>query len=350
MSADLIVQAPMAGGPSTPALAAAVSAAGGLGFVAAGYLEPAALHAQIAAVRALTARPFGVNVFMPSTTPAPRSRVETYAERIAPMAAAAGVVLGTPRFDDDHFDAKVAVVLEARPAVVSFTFGSPDPGTVRELQARDIEVWVTVTSRDEARTAALTGADGLVVQGAEAGGHQGSFVDSDVEPLPLLELLGAVRAVLTEVPHHRSGCRLIATGGLQTGAHIAAALDAGASAVQLGTAFMLCPEAATSEAHRTALSNAAPTTFTRAFTGRRARGIVNAWTTAVGNAAPMAYPEVHHLTAPLRAHGRRVGDPDLINMWAGVNHELTRSLPAAQLVAELAAEIAAAREDYSSRG
>ena len=350
MSAELIVQAPMAGGPSTPALAAAVSEAGGLGFVAAGYLEPAALQTQIAAVRALTARPFGVNVFMPSTTPAPRSTVETYAARIAPMAAAAGIALGTPRFDDDHFDAKVAVVLEARPAVVSFTFGSPDPGTIRELQAREIEVWITVTSRDEARTAALSGADGLVVQGAEAGGHQGSFTDSDVEPLPLLELLNAVRSVLPELPHRHSRCRLIATGGMQTGRHIVAALEAGASAAQLGTAFMLCPEAATSDAHRSALSTTAATTLTRAFTGRRARGIVNAWTDAIGESAPMAYPEVHHLTAPLRAHGRRVGDPDLINMWAGVNHELTRAVPAGQLVAELTAEIAAVRESYSSRG
>ena len=340
----------MAGGPSTPALAAAVCEAGGFGFVAAGYLDAAALRAQIETVRALTTRPFGVNVFAPPSTPASRSAVDAYAELIAPMAAAAGVGLGTPRFDDDHFDAKLAVVLDTRPAVVSFTFGAPDPGTIRELQARGIEVWITVTSRDEARSAALSGADALVVQGAEAGGHQGSFVDTDDEPLPLLELLGAVGTVISELPHRYSGCRMIATGGLQTGQQIAAALAAGASAVQLGTAFMLCPEAATSDAHRLALATTAPTTLTRAFTGRRARGIVNAWTDVAGNAAPTAYPEIHHLTAPLRVHGRRVGNPDLINMWAGVNHELTRAVPAAQIVAELAAEVAAAGEGHSSRG
>ena len=345
-----IVQAPMAGGPSTPALAAAVSEAGGFGFVAAGYLDPAALGTQIEAVRALTDRPFGINVFAPPATPAPRGAVEAYAELIAPIAAAAGVALGTPRFDDDHFDAKLAVVLDSRPAAVSFTFGSPDPGTIRELRARGIEVWITITSRDEARTAALAGADALVVQGAEAGGHQGSFADTDDEPLPLLDLLRTVAEVMPEVPHRSSRCRLIATGGLQTGAQIAAALAAGADAVQLGTAFMLCPEAATSEVHRRALATPAPTTLTRAFTGRRARGIVNAWTDLVGGAAPSAYPEIHHLTAALRAHGRRAGDPDLINMWAGADHHLARALPAAQIVAELADEIAAARRDHSPRG
>jgi len=340
----------MAGGPSTPALAAAVCNAGGLGFVAAGYLTAEALRAQIDAVRDLSNRPFGVNLFAPPSTPAPRSAVDAYAETIAPMAAAAGVDLGTPRFDDDHFDAKLAVLLATRPAVVSFTFGSSDPGTIRELQARGIEVWITVTSREEARSAALSGADALVVQGAEAGGHQGSFVDTDDEPLLLLDLLRAVRAVVAELPPRQSACRLIATGGLQTGQQIVAALDAGANAAQLGTAFMLCPEAATSDAHRVALASAAPTTLTRAFTGRRARGIVNAWTDAVGDAAPKAYPEIHHLTAPMRAHGRRSGNPDLFNLWAGVNHELTRAVPAAQIVAELAAEIAAAREGQSSRG
>jgi nitronate monooxygenase len=339
----LIVQAPMAGGASTPALAAAVCEAGGLGFVAAGYLDAVALRDQIAATRALTARPFGVNIFMPSPAPASRDVVEEYAALLAPMATAAGVELGAPRFDDDHFDDKLQVVLDTRPAVVSFTFGLPHAGMIGDLQARDIEVWITVTSAFEASTAALAGADALVVQGAEAGGHQGSFVDTDDEPLELLDLLHAVCGALADLPHPYSGCRLVAAGGLQTGYQIAAALEAGASAVQLGTAFMLCPEAATSVAQRLALATPASTTLTRAFTGRRARGIVNAWTAAIGGAAPMAYPEIHHITAGLRAHGRRIANPDLINLWAGVNHELARAMPAAQIVAELTAEIAAAQ-------
>src|SRR4051812_36219731 len=157
-AAALIVQAPMAGGPSTPALAAAVSEAGALGFVAAGYLDAETLRAHIAETRVLTSKPFGVNLFVPSFAPAPRQIIEAYAELLAPMAAQAGVALGAPRFEDDHFDHKLAVALDPRPAVVSFTFGLPDPGTIRELQARDIEVWITVTSAHEARLAAQAGA------------------------------------------------------------------------------------------------------------------------------------------------------------------------------------------------
>jgi nitronate monooxygenase len=342
-AAALIVQAPMAGGPSTPALAAAVSEAGGFGFIAAGYLDIDGLRAEIEQTRTLTSRPFGVNIFAPTPTPASRHLVDEYAALLAPMAAQAGVDLGPARFEDDHFDAKLAIVLEMRPAVVSFTFGSPDPGTIRELQARDIEVWITVNSADEARTAGQSGADALIVQGSEAGGHQGSFTDTDDEPLALLDLLGVVRGALTELPRRFANCRLIATGGLHTGEQIGRALDAGASAVQLGTAFMRCPEAGTSAAHREALSTAGSTTLSRAFTGRRGRGIVNAWTEGVGRQAPKAYPEVHHLTKALRAHGRRVGDTDLFNLWAGVGHEQARVLPAGQIVTELAEEVVAVR-------
>jgi nitronate monooxygenase len=120
------------------------------------------------------------------------------------------------------------------------------------------------------------------------------------------------------------------------GGDVASVLAAGAGAAQLGTAFLLCPEAGTAPVHRAAIARPAATTLTRAFTGRRARGIVNAWTDAVGTAAPSAYPELHHLTAPLRAHGRAVGDPDLVNLWAGTRHHLAREMPAAALVAELA--------------
>ena len=321
----------MAGGPSTPQLAAAVSEAGGMGFVAAGYRTPQALEEDLAATRALTARPFGVNLFAPSGTPADPEVVRMYAERLRPDAERAGVALGEPRFDDDAFDAKLSL-LDARPvAAVSFTFGCPPPATVARLQAAGSSVWVTVSDVDEALEAVEAGADALVVQGVEAGGHRATFADRrDPPDYGLLALLQLVRA--------RVGVPLVATGGIATGPAIAAVLSAGAAAAQLGTAFMRCPEAATSAVHRTALASAAPTRLTRAFSGRLARGIVNRLLEEHSAEAPIAYPEVHHLTTPLRAHGRRAGDPDLINLWAGQAHELAEEVPAAELVARLMAE------------
>jgi nitronate monooxygenase len=335
-----IVAAPLAGGPSTPALAAAVSNAGALGFVAAGYLTLDQLRAQVDEVRRLTSAPLGVNVFSPPVAKGNPGAVERYAALIEPMAAAEGVTLGEARFDDDSYDAKVDYVLTARPAVVSFTFGCPTADVVDALHAAGIDAWVTVTDIEEVMQAIRVGADAVVAQGAEAGGHRGSFVDNDNEPLPLRQLLEQTHDCISA-----SGAttQIVAAGGLMTGADIAAVLGAGAAAAQLGTALLLCPEAGTNAAYREMLSAGRPTTLTRAFTGRRARGITNTWTDRVGDAAPSAYPEINHLTSPLRAHGRRTNNTDLFNLWAGERHQLARALPAAELVSKLRAELAAAR-------
>jgi nitronate monooxygenase len=323
-----IVQAPLAGGPSTPALAAAVCNAGGLGFVAAGYKTATAMSDDIARTRAATDRPFGVNVFVPGHGPADPAAVQAYAERLEPEARRAGVALGTPKFDDDDFDAKLAALRRERVAVVSFTFGCPPADVIGALQDSGSEVWVTVTDVDEARAAVQTGADALVVQGVEAGGHRAAFVDRDDRvDYGLLALLQLVSARV-DVP-------LVATGALATGAAVAAVLVAGAAAAQVGTAFMRCPEAGTSPAHRAALQSARATGLTRAFSGRLARGIVNQLQAEHTSTAPIAYPEVHHLTAPLRAYGRSVGDPDVVNLWAGQAHELAQDAPAAEVVARL---------------
>jgi nitronate monooxygenase len=333
-----IVQAPMAAGPSTPELAAAVARAGALGFVAAGYLTSDALLGQLDATRALTDGPFGVNLFSPGE-PADPEPVRAFVERVAPLAAAEGVALGEPRFDDDHYDDKVEIVIEARPAVVSFAFGCPSPEVVRRCADVGSEVWVTVTDATEALAARAAGAHAVVAQGNEAGAHRGAFVDDDREPLPLSALLDEVRNAFGA---HPEAPAVIAAGGLMTGAEVARALAAGAVAAQLGTAFLLCPEAGTSAVHRRAIAEARPTVITRAFTGRRARGLVNAWTEQFTAGAPRAYPEVHHVTSPLRAHGRRTGNADLVNLWAGTGHARARALPAAVLVAELARELASA--------
>jgi nitronate monooxygenase len=323
-----IVQAPLAGGPSTPALAAAVCNAGALGFVAAGYKTAGAMRDDIARTRAMTDRPFGVNLFVPGGGPADLAAVAAYAERLEPDARRAGVPLGAPRFDDDDFDAKLAVLRDERVAVASFTFGCPAADVAGGLRRIGTEVWVTVTDVEEARAAAAASADALVLQGVEAGGHRGSFVDRDDRAdygiLALVQLVAAA----VDLP-------LVATGAIATGEAMAAVLVAGAAAAQVGTAFMRCPEAATAPVHRAALAAPRATGLTRAFSGRLARGIVNRFQAEHTSAAPIAYPEIHHLTAPLRAHGRSAGDPDLVNLWAGQTHDLALEAPAAEVVARL---------------
>jgi nitronate monooxygenase len=331
-----IIQAPMAGGPSTPALAAAVSGAGGLGFVAAGYLSPEAFASQVAEVRPLTDAPFGVNLFVPGSPEVDSEALRAYVEELGPGA-------GEPRFDDDGWEEKLAFLRSEPVAVVSFTFGCPSAEVVASLQERGSEVWATVTSPTEARVARDAGADALVLQGVEAGGHRGTFDDpqSGGEGLSSLTLLRLVASAKLGLP-------LVPTGGITDASAVAAMLAAGAAAVQLGSAFMLCPEAATNPAHRAALAREAPTALTRAFSGRLARGIENRFMRDHAD-APRAYPHIHHATSPMRAEARKREDPDGFNLWAGQAHSLARSLPAAELVRELSEGAYAALEAAAAR-
>jgi nitronate monooxygenase len=318
-----VVQAPMAGGPSTPELAVAVSEAGGLGFLAAGYRSAADVRSEIERVTGATARPFGVNLFVPRTDPYDADALTRYVAALGPLA-------GEPRWDDDGWDAKLELLRDAAVPVVSFTFGCPSVDDVAALRGAGSEVWVTVTRVAEARAALAAGAQALVVQGVEAGGHQGSWEDrDDTERLGLLALLRLV-ATETEAP-------LVAAGGIADGAAVAAVLVAGASAAQLGSAFMLADEAGTDPALRAAFAGLAPTALTRAFSGRTARGIANRFMRE-HDRAPAAYPQVHHATAPLRADARRRGDGDGFNLWAGQAYRLARSAPAARIVEGLAAD------------
>jgi nitronate monooxygenase len=325
-----IVGAPMGGGPSTPALAAAVSEAGGLGFLAAGYKPAAEVARELAEARAATARPFGVNVFVPAEPDVDEEAIAAYAATLVGEAERYGAELGEPRWDDDGWEAKLELLEREQPAVVSFTFGCPDREVVAALQAADVSVWCTVTTATEARLAAAAGVDAVVVQGAEAGAHQGSFDDTDDPPVALLELVPLVRGA-TELP-------LVAAGGISDGAGLASALAGGASAAQIGTALLLTPEAGTSGPHRAALAGDAPTVLTRAFTGRRARGIANRFIREHEPLAPRGYPHVHHLTAPIRAAARAARDPDGINLWAGESYRRAEATPAGELVRRWAAD------------
>jgi nitronate monooxygenase len=210
---------------------------------------------------------------------------------------------------------------------VSFTFGIPGEDVMAGLRARGTEVWVTVTSPEEARRAAAAGADLLLVQGYEAGGHRGGTSDATGEGTGLIALLQLITADLATP--------VVAAGGIATGQAIAAVLCLGARAAALGTAFLDCPEAATAPVHRSALHDDAPTRLTRAFSGRTARGIENGFLRAHSASAPAAYPEVHHLTSPMRKAARQAGLADYVNLWAGQAYPLTAAAPAADLVREL---------------
>ncbi|MGH3390855.1 MAG: nitronate monooxygenase, partial [Actinomadura sp.] len=309
-----IVQAPMAGGGSCPALVAAVSGAGGLGFLAAGYKTAAQVRDEIVETRSLTSRPFGVNLFVPSAAPVDGAAVAAYQERLAPEAARLGTSLGVPVGGDDDWDAKVAELLTDPPAVVGFTFGVPALEVIKAFQDRGVLVVVTVTSAAEA--ASVPEADALCVQGAEAGAHRGSFTNDLGDGLRLLPLLAAVRQV-TDRP-------LIATGGLGSGGQIAEVLAAGAVAAQLGTAFLRSAESGAHPVHKAALADPrfTATAVTRAFSGRPARGLVNRFMTEHSAVAPAAYPQVHNLTSPLRRAAARQGDAGAMALWAGESFRL----------------------------
>jgi nitronate monooxygenase len=337
-----IVQAPLAGGPSTPKLAAAVGEAGGFGFLAAGYKTANAVREDILEHRRLTDLPFGVNVFSPPAPAGDREAIDRYAARMRGEADRYDVDPGDPRHDDDGYEEKLDLLADERVAVVSFTFGSPDPGVVERLHGVNSDVWVTVTNPAEAVQARDAGADALIVQGFEAGGHRGYFADdAGAEDLGLLVAL-RLTAAQVDLP-------LVAAGGLVDGAGVAAVLCAGAAAAQIGSALMLTPEAGTAPAHRQALSERRPTRLTRAFSGRQARGIANRFMAEHGDDAPAAYPDVHHLTAPIRAAARNAGDGEAINLWAGQAYPLVTGEPAGDVVRRLGAEARAAALELNRR-
>jgi nitronate monooxygenase len=314
-----IVLAPLAGGPSTPELAAAVSNAGGLGFLGGAYLSADQLAEQIAATRRLTSRPIGVNLFVLREHPVDHAAVSAYANELEPETRRLGAELGEPRFDDDGFDTKLDVILDAQVEVVSFTFGRPDDTVLARVRRSGAAVWLTVTSAAEA----AGDADALVVQGTEAGGHRGTWDDRNDETT-LTQLLAEIERPLP----------IVAAGGIADRDAVRVALDGGAAAVQVGTAFLLCPEAGTGDAYRRALATRRDTAVTRAFTGRRARGLANRFMRDHPD-APSAYPHIHHLTAPLRAAAREAGDADSFNLWAGTAVALARAEPASAVVERL---------------
>jgi nitronate monooxygenase len=326
-----VLAAPMAGGPTVPALVLAASEAGSAGFLAAGYKTPEALAAEVAEVRATT-EAFGVNLFSPHWVPVDPAAYAGYRELLLPLAASYGVELPvTPVENDDHWQGKVDVLLDAAPPVVSFTFGLPEPAAARALRQAGSVLVQTVTSPDEARLADEAGMDALVVQSAYAGGHSGTFTpERPVARTPLSDLVSAVRAV-TELP-------LVAAGGVSDSADVAAALGEGARAVAVGTLLLLADEAGTNPGHRAGLSGGdrGPQLTTTAFSGRPAGAVMNGFLAAYDGKGPLGYPALHYLTSPIRKAAAAAGNPEHVNLWAGAGHRQAMQRPAGEILRGLA--------------
>lgn len=333
-----IIVAPMAGGASSPELMAASSEAGALGSLGLAYRTPDQIAEDIAKTRALTARPFNANLFAGGYEPRRRVEPEPMLALMTEVHAELGLpppVL--PPNPESPFDAQFEAVIAAKPAVFSFTFGLPSGAAIARLRAAGIIVIGTATTVDEARHLESAGVDAIVAQGEEAGAHRGTFLGAFEESMvPTLDL---TRAIVNAV-----SLPVIASGGLMDGGDIAAALKAGAVAAQLGTAFLPCPECGTPPAHKKALLAAREdrTVMTRAFSGRPARGLTNAFIERARPDTILPFRQQNDLTRPMRNEAGKRGDPRYLSLWAGRGVTRSRAMPAAALVETLVGEIARA--------
>ncbi|HVW35272.1 MAG TPA: nitronate monooxygenase [Acidimicrobiia bacterium] len=333
-----IVGAPMGGGPSTPALVAAVSNAGGLGSLAGGYLSPEKLAADIAAVRELTDRPFAVNLFVAATEEPGPEQIEAALLALEPYRMELGLparpIAEGPWAPD--FDAQVAALVDARVPVASFTFGLPSAAQTKALHDTGSLVAGTATTVEEAVAVEAAGADLVVTQGSEAGAHRGTFLGDHEH---------ALVGTLALVPQVCDAVRLpvIAAGGIMDGRGLAAVLSLGAGAAALGTALLRTPEAGTSAPYRRALAGAAETSsrVTTRITGRAARGIENRLMRDLRDVAVPPYPVMHTLTSELRRTAAAHDDPDLMSLWCGQGIRLSSEEPAADVVARVVEDAAA---------
>jgi nitronate monooxygenase len=330
-----LVVAPMAGGPTTPALVIAAAGAGAMGFLAAGYKSAADLAADVQTVRAASSPIFGVNVFVPGEPTSDPAGLAAYVEGLQKEAADLGVAAGPAQWDDDDYRAKLETLLADPPPIVSFTFGCPSIDVVRALQGRGALVAITVTTPLEAAAAHTAGADCLCLQGAEAGAHRGSFVNDNRpdQDDPLVDLLSEVPKI-SDLP-------LIAAGGISGPEAVAATLGAGATLVQLGTAFLRCSESGAHPTYKAALADPRFTTtaITRAFSGRRARSVENGFMRA-HEGAPAAYPEINRATRPLRSAAAAAGDPDRMSLYAGTGFRSAEERSAGEIIEGLMAGLA----------
>jgi nitronate monooxygenase len=337
-----IIQAPMAG-VSTPSLAAAVSNAGGLGSLGIGGGNVAQARQAIEETRKLTTQPFNVNVFCHAPAERDPAREAAWVAYLAPLFAEFGAtppaslneIYKTFTGDDEAFE----LLLEHKPAVVSFHFGLPATEHLKALRQAGIYTLASATNLHEAQRIEEAGIDAIVAQGIEAGGHRGMFdTEADDE--------GLSTSVLVRMLLRQTRLPVIAAGGIMDGQGIKSALDLGAAAAQLGTAFVLCPESSANEGYRANLKSgrAAVTRLTSVLSGRPARGMVNRLITygeTAGGPPPAAYPVAYDAAKQLNAAAAKHGNYEFAAQWAGQGAPLARELPAAQLVSALVDELSA---------
>ena len=337
-----IIKAPLAGSGDTPDLVAAASNAGAIGFLGAAYLTPEQIHSHAEEIRARTSRPFGINLFAPQPPDKRQGKPETMLARLAPYFAELNLPTPSlPKSPGTSFDEQLAAILETGAASFSFAFGNLPAETIRAVKARNMFVVGTATTVDEAIALEKSGVDAVVAQGSEAGGHRGTFGGDFASGM-----VGGISLVPQVVDAVR--VPVIASGGIMDGRGIVAALALGASAVQMGTAFLVCRESGAPEAYKNAILGAREdqTRITRAFSGRPARGIENRFMTEVdlnhNDDAILPFPVQNALTRPLRIEAGKQGRAEFLSLWAGQGVRLARRQSVAELVARLAKEIDAA--------
>jgi nitronate monooxygenase len=329
----------MAGANATPpALVAAVSNAGALGFLGAAYMPPDQIARECAAIRGLTSRPFGINLFAPTPIPDPPADVSAALERIASFHAELGLPSPSrPTLPTHSFDDQLAAAIDGGARVFSFTFGILPSDTVGRIKDHGICVLGTATTVEEASSLERSGVDAVVAQGSEAGAHRGTFLGS---------FESSMVGTMSLVPQIADAIRIpvIASGGIMSGRSIAAALTLGASAAQMGTAFLVSDECGVAESYKAAILSARDdsTRLTRAFSGRPARGIVNRAMTEIerdGGTAILPYPYQNSLTRPMRNAAAQQDLADFLSLWAGQASRLARRMSATDLVATLVREL-----------
>lgn len=355
-----IIQAPLAGGGDTPDLVAAVSNAGGLGFIGAAYLTPEQIASTAAAVRAKTSRRFGINLFAPQKDGSRLSAVgnrlhqhqlqtQAMLRRLAPYFAEVGLSAPAAQASGDnagaesqvanaerHFSAQLAAALESGASCFSFTFGLLPPNAVAMIKEKKMFLIGTATTVQEALQLEQLGVDAIVTQGSEAGGHRGTFATDFAQGM-----VGTISLVPQVVDAVR--VPVIASGGVMDGRGIVAALALGAQAVQMGTAFLTCDEAGVPDVYKQAILNAREdqTRITRAFSGRPARGIVNRFMTEIDEdeGSIPDFPIQNTLTRPLRTAAAKQGRAEFLSLWAGQGVRLARRQSAAELIDRLARQM-----------
>ncbi|MGZ3498972.1 MAG: NAD(P)H-dependent flavin oxidoreductase [Vulcanimicrobiaceae bacterium] len=333
-----IVQAPMGGGATTPALVAAVSEAGGLGSLAAGYLAPEAIRNAVEKIRAKTARPFAINLFVGGFFDATQEQIASAQRTMAPYRRELGLPADAPapaQFAED-LGGQLVAVREAKPAVFSFTFGIPEARVLDEFRRDGTVIVGTATNVAEAVALEAAGCDAICVQGSEAGAHRGTFIGDPTDSL--VGTLALVPQVVDAV-----SLPVLASGGIMDGRGIAASFALGARGVQLGTAFLACPESGISAAYRAALLDRASdrrTSVTRTFSGRHARGIINRFMSEMHSHEDdlPPYPVQNALTRDIRAAAGTQGRAEFLSLWAGQGVAMIRELPAAEIVRVLVDE------------